>query len=153
MNAMVGDLMNWTSLTIRPDCPADRALAILSESDAEALLVVDADDRFLGLITGYELLKADLNGTLSDSVVEQLMHSRPQSLGPQQTIGEAAKLFREAALSQIPVLRDGRLLGAIERKAVLRWVAALRRRDAESAIIAPKYLQRTSEPSALPADR
>ncbi|MDZ4687458.1 MAG: CBS domain-containing protein [Planctomycetaceae bacterium] len=153
MNAMVGDVMNWTSLTIRPDCPADQALAILSEADAEALFVVDAEDRFQGLITGYELLKADLNGTLPDSTAEQLMHRRPQALCPQQTIGEAAKLFREAALSQVPVLRDGRLLGVIERKAVLRWVAALRRSDRESAIAAPKFLQRAAEPSVLLADR
>ncbi|HUQ69016.1 MAG TPA: CBS domain-containing protein [Planctomycetaceae bacterium] len=153
MNAMVGDVMSWTSLTIRPDCVADQALAILSEADAEALFVVDADDRFLGLITGYELLKADLNGTLAESTAEQLMHRRPQTLGPQQSIGEAAKLFREASVSHVPVLRDGRLLGVIERKAVLRWVAAQRRSDAESAIAAPKFLQRAGEISALPAGR
>lgn len=139
MTATVGDLMNWTSLTIRPDCPAEQSLRVLAEADAETLFVVDAEDRFHGLITGYELLKADLNGTLAAATAEQLMHRRPQSLGPQQTIGEALKLFREAALSQIPVLRDGRLLGIIERKAILRWVAMQRH---ESVVTAPKFLQR-----------
>jgi CBS-domain-containing membrane protein len=70
MNGSVRDVMSWTSLTIRPDCPAAEAMAILADADADTLFVIDADDRFLGVITGYELLKADLNGTLVDATAE-----------------------------------------------------------------------------------
>jgi Mg/Co/Ni transporter MgtE len=153
MNGSVCDVMNWTCLTIRPDCPAAEAMAILANADADTLFVADADNRFRGIVTGYELLKADLNGTLSDATAEQLMHRRLQSLSVDQPLGEAAKLFREAALSQVPVLRDGRLLGVIDRKAMLRWLTAQRRSDAESTIAAPKFLQRIGEPTTMSVDR
>ena len=139
MNGSVRDVMNWTSLTIRPECPAAEAMAILADADADTLFVVDAHDRFLGIVTGYELLKADLNGTLTEATAEQLMHRRSQSLTLDQPLGEAAKLFREAALSQVPVLRDGRLLGVIDRKALLRFLTAQR---SVSTIARPKFLDR-----------
>jgi CBS domain-containing protein len=139
MTLTVGDVMSWTSLTVRPDCPAAQTLEILADADAESLFVVDEADRFLGVLTGYELLKADLNGSLTEATAGQLMSRRPQALSPQQPLGEALKLFREAALSQVPVLREGRLLGAIERKTVLRWVAEQRH---EPAVAAPSFLRR-----------
>jgi CBS domain-containing protein len=139
MNGLVRDVMNWTSLAIRPDCPASEALAIVAESDADTLFVTEADGRFLGVVTGYELLKAELNGTLAEATAAQLLHHRPQALLADQPLGEAAKLFREAALSQVPVLRDGRLLGVIDRKALLRYLTAQRQ---ESIIARPKFLDR-----------
>jgi CBS domain-containing protein len=139
MNGLVRDVMNWTSLTLRPECPAGEAMAILAESDADSLFVTDADGRFLGVVTGYELLKAELNGTLPDSTVEHLLHRPTQSLSLDQPLGEAAKLFREAALSQVPVLREGRLLGIIERKSLLRYLTAQR---PASPIARPKFLDR-----------
>jgi CBS domain-containing protein len=139
MDGSVRDVMNWNGLTVRPDCPGAEAMAILVEADADTLFVIDADDRFLGVITGYELLKAELNGTLAEATAGQLMHRRPQSLSLDQPLGEAAKLFREAALSQVPVLREGRLLGVIDRKAMLRRLTAERQ---ESVVARPKFLDR-----------
>jgi predicted transcriptional regulator len=67
------------------------------------------------------------------------MHRRLQSLSVDHSLGEAAKLFREAALSQVPVLREGRLLGVIDRKTMLRCLTAQRQ---GSAIARPKFLDR-----------
>jgi CBS domain-containing protein len=142
MNAPVAELMSWTSLTIRPDCPATDALAILAAADAETLFVVDADDRFLGVVTGYELLKAELNGSLADCTAAQLLHATPYTLTPEQPVAEAVKRFRESGISTAPVVRDGRLLGALDRKTVLRWLAS-QRSESSPPIAPPKYLQRT----------
>lgn len=142
MNAPVAELMSWTSLTIRPDCPAVDALAILAAADAETLFVVDADDRFLGVVAGNELLKAELNGSLAESTAGQLLHMTPHTLSPEQPVAEAAKRFREGTISTVPVVRDGRLLGILDRKTVLRWLVS-QRSESSPPIAPPKFLQRT----------
>lgn len=138
MDAAVQDIMSGPDLSIGPDVPAIDAFDRLAAAEADTLFVTAADGRWLGVLTSYELLKADLNGTLSDARVGQLMHARMPVLRPQQTIGEAAKLFREAALSIAPVLCDGRLIGTLERRTVVRWIA----RQRGAAVTAPKFLQR-----------
>jgi predicted transcriptional regulator len=138
MDAAVQDLMSGPDLSIGPDVPAVEAFDRLAAAEADTLFVIAADGRWLGVLTSYELLKADLNGTLPDATVGQLMHARMSTLGPRQSLGEAAKLFREAALSIAPVLCDGRLIGTLERRTVLRWIA----RQRGAAVTAPKFLQR-----------
>lgn len=149
MTGTVADLMSGIAVAIRPDCPAPVALSDLATAGADVLFVVDADGRWLGLVTGYELLKADLNGSLTESTIGQLMHVAPHALAPEQSLGEAAKLFREAAISTVPVVRDGRLLGMIDRKAVLRWLASQRAEPAAPPIAPPKFLQRTGGVTAM----
>ncbi len=141
MNATVCDVMTWTSLTIRPDCPALTALDTLVAAEASELFVVDGEDRFLGVLTDYEMLKADLTGSLEDLTAEQLMQRRPMTLAPDHGLAEAAKLFRERSLSCVPVIRDERLLGMIQRRDVLRWMSSERATASEGAIQPPKFLQ------------
>ncbi len=142
MNATtVCDVMTWTSLTIRPDCPALTALETLVAAEAAELFVVDGDGRFLGIVTDCEMLKADLTGSLDDLCAEQLMQRRPMTFAPDHPLGEAAKLFRERSLSCVPVIRDERLLGMIQRRDVLRWMSSQRDAFPGGAIQAPKFLQ------------
>lgn len=141
MFSTVGDVMTWTSLTIRPDCTAAMALMTLVDADSEELFVVGDDDRFLGILTDYELLKAELNGSLEEVTAAQLMHCRPVTLSPEQSLTDAAKLFREACLSRVPVLRHGRLLGMLQRRDILRQIS-IRRSDCDALQVqAPKFLQ------------
>jgi CBS domain-containing protein len=141
MHATVCDVMTWTSLTIRPECSALSALETLVAAEAEELFIVDGDDRFLGILTDFELLKADLNGSLANTSAGALMQRRPMMLAPEQPIADAAKLFRDGGLSCVPVIRDGRLLGMLQRRDVLRWLSTQRAMVLETPIPAPKYLQ------------
>lgn len=142
MPATVADVMCWSSLMIRPNCLAEKALQIMVEAEAEDLAVVDNDDQFLGIISDYELLKADLIGSLGDETVAQLMQRQPQRLAPEQPLSDASKLFREARIARAPVVRDGRLLGIIRRQDVLRamWYQRCDDQIEKSAIQPPKFL-------------
>lgn len=142
MNACVADVMTWTSLTLRPECPAVPALESLVAAEAQELFVVDADDSFLGIVTDFEFLKAELNGSLDGLTIEQLMQRRPITIAPEASLLEAARLFREGSLNRIAVIRSGRLLGMICRGDVLRWMSAERAKAQSSPIQAPKFLQR-----------
>jgi CBS domain-containing protein len=141
MSATVCEMMSWTSLTIRPDCAAELALETLVAAEAEELFVVDNDDTFLGILTDYELLKADLNGSLGACQAGELMQRRPTTLSPEHSLVDAVKLFRDGAHTRVPVLRDNRLMGLLHRRDVLRWMSAQRSPAEPATIPAPKFLQ------------
>lgn len=141
MNATVCDAMTWTSLIVRPECLARVALETLIAAEATELFVVSDEGAFLGLLSDFELLKADLNGSLDDCTVGQLMHCRPQMLSPDQSLADAAKMFRDGGVCCVPVIREGRLLGMLQRRDVLRWLAVSRLTDGPSEVQPPKYLQ------------
>lgn len=131
------DVMTWTTLTVRPDLAACAALALIDEADVDCLFVVGEDDCFLGLLTDYALLKAELLGTLDDTTVADWMQRRPETLSLEQSIADVAKLFRDASLSRAPVLRDSRLLGVVQRRDLLRWLSQQRIDAARRVVPAP----------------
>jgi CBS domain-containing protein len=124
MQISLGDVTVTLGPTLGPHEPALEALALLSATGSTEACVVAADDRFLGIVTDFELLKAALNGSLRDLQVEQLMHRRPMTLSADQTLADAARLFRDGSLSRAPVLREGRLVGIVRRQDVLCWLAS-----------------------------
>ncbi len=137
MISTLRDVMTWTTLTVRPDLAAGEALALIDEADVDCVFVVGEDDRFLGLLTDYALLKAELLGTLDHTTVADWMQRRPEALSPEQPIADAAKLFRDASLSRAPILRDGRLLGVVHRRALLRWLSQQRIETTRRAVPSP----------------
>jgi len=151
MPATVADVMCWSSLIIRPNCLAEKALQIMVEAEAEDLAVVDDEDQFLGIISDYELLKAELLGSLDGDLVSQLMQRQPQRLAPDQPLSDASKLFREARIARAPVVRDGRLLGMLRRQDVLRamWYQRSDEQATESAVQPPKFLSASAPVESL----
>lgn len=133
----LSDVITWTTWTVRPELTARDALALLIEADVDCVFVVGADDRFLGVLTDAALLKAELLGTIEETIVTDWMQRRPEILTPEQPIADAAKLFRDASLSRAPVLRDGRLLGVVQRRDLLRWLSQQRLDATRRAIPAP----------------
>jgi CBS domain-containing protein len=142
MQTPLRDVMTWTTLTIRPDLTVADAMAIMAEHSQDHLFVIDDADRFLGIVTDHSLLKAELIGSSSDAAVSAWMHRRPETLTTEHTVADAVKLCRDASLSRIPILRDGRLIGIVERRELLRWLVRHRVDSSHAAISAPHHTAR-----------
>lgn len=142
MQTPLRDVMTWTTLTIRPDLPVAAAMSIMAEHGLDHLFVIDDADRFLGIVTDHSLLKAELVGLSADSTVTAWMHRRPETLTTEHTVADAVKLCRDASLSRIPILRDGRLIGIVERRELLRWIVRHRVDSSHAAISAPHHASR-----------
>ncbi len=159
MSPCIADVMTWTSLTVRPDCTAREALNAMVAIEADEIFIVDQQDRFCGILTDYELLKAEVNGSLEESTVAGLMQRSTTALTPDQPLSTAISLFRDGRRARIPVIREGRLLGVIQRRDILRVLSDRAMATAPCAIAPPKFLQhptgerRESELRALEAVR
>jgi len=139
MQTSLCDVISWTTLTVRPEMTVAEAMEVMADREVDHLFVVNADDQFLGIVTDHSLLKAELTGRATDSTVAEWMSRRPETLTTEDSITDAVKLCRDASLSRVPVLRDGRLLGVVHRRSLLRWMVS-HRVDSGSTQIAPQHV-------------
>lgn len=147
MQTSLCDVISWTTLTVRPEMTVAEAMTIMADREIDHLFVVDAFDQFLGIVTDHSLLKAEMIGQTTETTVAAWMNRRPETLSTEHTVADAAKLCRDASLSRIPVLRDGRLLGVVHRRSLLQWMVRSRLDQAEAAITPPHHTTRELIPS------
>ena len=109
-----GGLMNTDTITVRPEVTIDvvlRYLRLLGDIPdlTDALIVVDRDNHYLGILALSQLLVNEPNQT-----VAQLMDSENDALPSDMSSNEVAKLFETQDLISAPVV-DGNntLLGRI----------------------------------------
>lgn len=148
----VRDAMTVDVLTFRPDDEVTVAMAALVERSVDAAPVVDGDGRVVGLLSTGDLIVAEgqvhvptVISLLGASIelpgerrrfeedlrravggtVKDVMTSEPHTIGPDQTLEEAATLMHEHDVSRLPVVDgDDRLVGIIARGDVIRAMIA-----------------------------
>ena len=123
MRKTVAELMSVDFVTVESWMPLDEALALLVESDAADLCVVDATGRLEGIVTDYELLKASLSGDLCERTLSAYVSRAVTIIGPTVDVEQVVPLFRDGVCSRAFVCEGGRLLGRLSRAAVVRYLA------------------------------
>lgn len=137
----LAELDRTSAITVAPDDSAETALERLLAQEATELYVVDDNERLLGIVPDYELLKARLNGSWSELTVEQIMSHRVLCFSMQTTVTEALKSFREGQHSRAALVEDGRLRGQVTRTALLRAFCETNSKKSTGQMAAPKFLQ------------
>lgn len=137
------------AVTIGPEESLDAALARLLQSAATELFVIAADDRLLGIVPDYELLKAKLSGSWSELTVAQVMSHRLLCFTPETTVAAVLRAFREGQHSRAAVVESGRLVGQITRTVLLQTLA--HSRPSPVPVAPPKFLQAPGMTARQPA--
>ena len=90
------------------------ALALMAEQNIGAVLVID-DDRLVGILSERDYTRnVVLQGrTAKDTLVSEIMTSRPVCVGPEQTIEEGMALMTDKRVRHLPVVENDRVLGLI----------------------------------------
>lgn len=121
----VRDLLSESMTCVSSDMRIENVVhEILADGVSEAY-VVDSDQRLLGVISDFEILKAQLNGCNETVTAEQLMNCHVETIDTKQRIAEAAVRLRTSFISRLAIVEEGRLLGVVTRHAVMRMMAAL----------------------------
>lgn len=130
---LVRDLMTERPRTTTGDIPLRRAAGELIRSGLGALPVVDAEDRFLGLLSERELMRHLLaTEVLSDGsgkhsplandkrTVQDVMTRRVLCVAPEQSVAQVASLMSNKDVERVPVVREGKLVGFLTRGDIVR---------------------------------
>jgi signal-transduction protein with cAMP-binding, CBS, and nucleotidyltransferase domain len=122
MRVTIRDLALAHPLSVHQDVGIDRAIELVTASGVDEVYVLDGDDRLVGVVPDYELLKAKLLRLPGEQPVETLMSRSLLLLHPGMEVLEAAVLFRDRRCSHIAIVEEGRLVGQLGRREILGFL-------------------------------
>ena len=101
--------------TINPDATVYDALVILDEKQIGSVLVVDENDKLLGIFTERDYArKLILKGHFSkESKVKEFMSTNLKVVNPETSIIDCMELMTDKHIRHLPVIKDEKLIGII----------------------------------------
>jgi CBS domain-containing protein len=126
----VEDYMTRQLVTFRPDQTMDQVLDLLLAKNISGGPVIDENNNLVGIISEGDCLKEVVKGkynnvpTLS-GYVRDYMATDVKSVPPNLNIFELAQMFLNLRLRRFPVIKNGRLVGQISQKDVMRAMIKL----------------------------
>jgi CBS domain-containing protein len=143
MAVKVSAVMTKDVATVEPDRPFKRVVSIMLEHDVSGVPVVRADGELVGIITRADLiakagrfppksgasgmldfLLAGPNPTLRQRAealtASEVMTGRVITVEPDDDVVVAARRMLTYGIDRLPVVEDGRLVGIVSRRDVLK---------------------------------
>jgi CBS domain-containing protein len=148
----IREIMDTNPATVAPEASVEEVVATLRKHQLPGLPVVDADGRCVGIVTEADLVLPDDDGDLHiphyvnlfggtvflESLnrfegrlrkafagnAADMMTRDPDTVDPDTSVREAARLIHETGHNRLPVVEDGRLVGVVTRLDVLGALAA-----------------------------
>jgi CBS domain-containing protein len=141
----VKDVMATRTVRIQQDANMYRAAEVVALSRASDLMVVGEDDKFIGVLSEGDILRAALpdideitaEGGSLDTAFDIFLNkgkdlsklpilpfviTEPIVLDPQDHVAKAATVMIDLNIRLLPVIKDGKLVGSISRADVCQSV-------------------------------
>jgi CBS domain-containing protein len=115
-----GAIMTDDLLTIGPDASIEEAIEVLLSRQISGLPVVNANGQLVGVITEFALLAVSYDRRVRNHSVSQHMTRDVITVEIDDPIKRVADLCIVHRVRRVPVLKNGRLVGIIARRDVLR---------------------------------
>ncbi len=147
MPGTVAEIMNPNPQTVTPDTDAETVINLLREHELPGVPVINEAGDLLGIITEADLVLPDPDGDLHlphyvnifggtiflesqhrfeerlrkafASTASDLMTPDPDTVAPDTSVDDAARVIHETGHNRLPVVEDGRLVGIVTRIDVL----------------------------------
>lgn len=129
----VKDAMTTSPITTTPNTPLWKLEQIFETHDFNGIPVLDEQERLVGIVTKFDLLKAFIFTPESiiphyDEIIsrpaESVMTINPETVTPDMPLSRLLQQLVEMRTKSFPVVEEGRLVGIISREDMLK---ALRR--------------------------
>ena len=142
----VADILTWGVVSVLPDDPLERAVALMLGHRVSGLPVIDEAGKLVGILTEGDLLRRVELGTqverprwleflagpgqLAEEFtrshgrkVSELMSERVVTVSPDEPLSEAVDLMTRFRINRVPVVDGGRVVGIVSRADILRALA------------------------------
>jgi len=122
---LVGDYMARNLITFRPDQSVMEVMQLLLKNRISGGPVVNDKMELLGLISEGDCMKQIsecryYNIPMADALVEKFMVTDVQTITEDVSIFDAANMFYKSHKKRFPVIHEGKLIGQISRRDVLK---------------------------------
>jgi CBS domain-containing protein len=122
----VQDYMTRQPFTVRPGDEIMHVVYELAQRDISGVVVVDDDGAVVGILTERDCMRMAVAAGYHDQLggtVAEFMTTAVHTVAPHDSILDLAELFGRSPFRRCPVVDDGRLVGLICRRDVLRALA------------------------------
>lgn len=109
---LVKNRMSAPVVTISPESPVRAALELMRRHDIRHLPVVKAG-RLVGLVTERTILPLVWPAMLEEISVAEAMIADPLTIGPEERLEAAARIFYQRKVGCLPVVENGKLVGIL----------------------------------------
>lgn len=120
----VRSIMTTDIVTVLPDTSIVKVSRIMLQKHIRCVLVCDEDRNLKGVITDSDLVfgTAGKGQEGLELPVSKMMTKDPVSIGPNADIYEAVAVMSEKSCRRVPVVKDGRVIGIISIRDVIRSI-------------------------------
>lgn len=127
----IEDYMARKLITFHPDQPMGEVVDALMKNKISGGPVINEDGELVGVISEGDCLKEVVKGKYDNmpiftGSVKEYMAQNVVTVLPDLNIFEAAKMFLEKKLRRFPVVKDGKLIGQISQKDVMKAVLSVK---------------------------
>lgn len=128
------DIMTRHVVFVDPDEPIEHAIDLMLRHGVSGLVVVNSCCELLGVITEFDILDIINDPETERTMVYHFMTRDPKSVDVETSIFELGQIFKRKSVRRYPVLEDGKVVGIVSRRELVRFVheirlAAKRRHD------------------------
>ncbi len=128
----VKDYMTKKLVTFNPEQNMDEVIDSLLKMNISGGPVVDNENNLVGIISEGDCLKQAVRGkynnTFHDSgKVKDRMTTDVKTINPNMDIFSAAQMFLDLKLRRFPVLQEGKLVGQISQRDIMRALQTVKK--------------------------
>lgn len=127
------DIMTTSVVTVRPDLCIFDAIGVLLKNGISGAPVVDHQGGMIGMLSELDCLRVlasdefYLDDHAGSARVADFMSLSGKTIEPDTDLYGIAHYFLQSSVRRFPVVRDGRLLGQVSRRDVLRGIQTMRK--------------------------
>ena len=113
-------IMTEDVVTIGPESSIQEAIELLLLQRISGLPVTDKDGKLIGIVTEFALLAIAYDHKVRNDTICQHMTRDVFTVEPDDPINKVADLCIMHRVRRVPVVKEGRLIGLISRRDVLK---------------------------------
>ena len=122
------DMMTQNLVTLSPKHEVFSAIDVLLKKRISGAPVVDSAGCFVGIFSESSCMRVIVNAAyegLPNADLMPFVDQNPPTISPDTDLLTICQVFLDQATRRLPVLEDGRLIGQVSRRDVMRKVSEL----------------------------
>lgn len=124
----VKNAMTKAVVSVSEDATIDEVFELLLRHHVSGLPVVDSEERLVGIVSELDLLMLLSKPESNVSHVSDYLSGDVLTVEEDDPLAEVTELFLTHRFRRLPVVCDGRLVGVISRRDVVRYIRDIRAR-------------------------
>lgn len=122
-------VMSSDVLTVTPFTDIYEAIRIMVEKNVTGLPVINPDGTIAGILSEKDVLALMVNAEDQPGRVAEYMTPDPTCFDQEDSIIDVAECFIGHNFRRVPIVSDGKLVGILSRRDIVRFILHLRHQD------------------------